>query len=66
MDRSTEDGALMNRRSTFVRRPRRASRALCLFNAHRWGRLTVFTTLGAKVMYECCDRCQLMRPAVTL
>jgi hypothetical protein len=56
----------VNRRSTFVRRPHRASRVLCLFTAHRWGRLIVFTTLGEKVMYECCDRCQLMRPAVTL
>jgi hypothetical protein len=54
----------MNRRSTFVRRPRRASRALCLFNAHRWGRLTVFTVFGVKVMYERCDWCEHMRPAV--
>jgi hypothetical protein len=64
MDRSTEDGALVNRRSTFVRRPHRVARALCLFNAHRWGRLTVFTIFGVKVMYERCDWCEHMRPAV--
>lgn len=39
--------------------------ALCLFHAHKWGRLAVFTTLGRKVMYESCDRCGVMRPAVT-
>jgi hypothetical protein len=54
----------MNRRSTFVRRPHRLSLVLCLLNAHRWGRLTVFTIFGQKVLYECCDRCQMMRRAV--
>jgi hypothetical protein len=55
----------MNRRSTFVRRPRRLSLVLCLLNAHRWGRLEVITLLGVKRMFEHCDRCGVMRQAVT-
>lgn len=40
------------------------ARILCLFHAHHWGRLTVFTLDGRKRLYENCDRCGVMRPAV--
>lgn len=39
---------------------------LCLFHAHRWGRLSVFTIDGRRRMYEECTRCHVLRRAVIL